>query len=535
LVHTNSLFQRPENYETFADLVGNPAAIVAMLHEKVIAESKRKPRRMVARVKHKGAPPNPTVRRPLYNLRRQLVADFAPANAYWKGVDPNGVSTVNLTLLGEPGSGKTTVLGRLLVECKAMSAAFMAQRQKRMVQHFEHNEYSKLMARRPDAGTSAMLRTAGGVAEIVDSPNPKYFKNVMKQLANCDHAIFCVRAGAYAESLRRADTKKGIAGGQCSIMSHCMTAMLESKVHIVCVTQMDAPNVKFAQQKFEECKTAVTATLSKRGYKAEKLIFVPVCALNGDNVCAQSKAMAWWKGFEVTAKKQTYKGATLKEAIDAVSQINALRRDKRAQLSPKLFVTGKYKVRGVGDVVQCAVVEGAVRVGDELKFVPSNVTGTVTSMERSFRAAKEAMPGDSLSIKLKFAKGTVKDVLVGDVAVSPKETLIKKGVEVRALVFVPQTGCVKRIRVGFRSHLYIGCDHRPCVVKAINWKKGKSTSGAEKKKPQYVEAGDQAEVVLTLCKSMAVAKFDDCKAVGRFTTVTCNAPVMYGKILLRTS
>lgn len=532
-VHTNSLFQRAENYEALADLVRNPSAIVAQLHEKVIAESKRKPRRMVARVKHKGAAPNPTVRSRHNNLRRQLIADFAPANAYWKDCDPNAVPTLNLTLLGEHGAGKTTLLGRLLVECKAMSPAFMARRQKGRDVHFEHNEFSKLIARPPYAGTCAALRTAVGVAEIVDSPNPKYFKNVLKQFANCDAVIFCVRAGAYAESLRRADTKKGVRGGQCSVISHAMTALLESKVHIVCVTQMDAPNVKFAQKAFEECKTAVSATLSKRGFKPEKLIFVPVCALSaageGGNVCAPSKAMPWFKGFEVTHKKQTFSGATLKEAIDAVSQMNALRRDKRAQLSPKMLVTGKYSVRGVGAVVQCAVSEGAVRVGDEIKFVPSNATGKIVSMERSFRAAKEAMPGDSLSIQVKFSTGAAKDVLVGDMGVSVKEAQVTKREEVRALVFVPQTGCVKRIRVGFRSHLFLGSDHRPCLVKAIAWKK--KGDGAEQKKPLFIEAGDSAEVVLTLTKSMAVAKYDECKVAGRFVTVTCNAPVMYGKIL----
>ena len=282
---------------------------------------------------------NPEKRRAHRNLRRQLVADFAHNMSRYGDLD--SAPTVNLTLLGEPGSGKSTLLGRLLVGSQALSKG------------------TELLERQPSEAMPALVRTADGVAQIIDTPSPRYFKNALKQLVGCDHVILCVRAKHYAESGQRADRKKGVVNGQCVVMGHCMCALIESKVHIVCVTQMDAPGVAFAAKQFEQCKTAVLHTLGKRGYKRENLIFIPVCALNvgsdGGNVCAANTShMAWFKGFEVTGEKQTFSGKTLRDAIDVVSRINALKRNRRAKLPLRMLVTGKYQVKGVGDIVQGA-------------------------------------------------------------------------------------------------------------------------------------------------------------------------------------
>ena len=197
-------------------------------------------------------------------------------------------------------------------------------------------------------------------------------------------------------------------------------------------------------------------------------------------------------------------------------------------MSRKLLVTGKYEVKGVGNIVQGVVLAGAFGVGDEFKFVPSLVSAKVESLQRGFRASEQALPGDTVSMMLKLA-GTAKaaDVMVGDMAVAAEDGNIKSCRELRALVFVPQTGCVKRIRAGFRSHIFLGSDHQPCVVKEIEWKNSRSVDDAKAKEARF----GGAEVVLTLDRAMAVAKFADCKRVGRFVTVTCNAPVMYGKVM----
>ena len=199
-----------------------------------------------------------------------------------------------------------------------------------------------------------------------------------------------------------------------------------------------------------------------------------------------------------------------------------------------MFVTAKYTVKDVGDIVQGAVVEGEFNVGDEIKFLPSRVSGTIRSMQRFYRATTRALPGDTVSMKVKLeAPSEAADVRVGDIAVLPQEKKLENCLQIRAHVFVVQTRCVhdRRIRVGFRSMIYIGCDHQMCVVQNIEWKKERSTGNSVQENPLFVEAGDDAQLVLTLNHPMAVSKFDDCKIDGRFVTVTHNMPVMYGKVL----
>ena len=66
---------------------------------------------------------------------------------------------------------------------------------------------------------------------------------------------------------------------------------------------------------------------------------------------------------------------------------------------------------------------------------------------------------------------------------------------------------------------------------SIDFKKGKSTSGAKVDSPPFVEAGDQAVVWFEPHKPLYVEKFEDCPGLGRIAVMESNSLVMLGKIL----
>jgi len=196
-----------------------------------------------------------------------------------------------------------------------------------------------------------------------------------------------------------------------------------------------------------------------------------------------------------------------------------------------MLISGKSKIKGIGDVIHGSVLEGTLNIGDEIRFIPSNVTAKIKSLQKYFNDVKQAIPGDHVAMTLKVSSKTTKDIIVGDVACSDKEKAIRSTKEITALVFVCGTEIVKRIRTGYRSHLFLGCDHVSCSVKEIKWKIGaKSTNNKKVDKPMFIEPGDQSQIVLTLQKAVAISKYDDFKTLGRFVSVVGTSPVFYGKV-----
>ena len=222
-------------------------------------------------------------------------------------------------------------------------------------------------------------------------------------------------------------------------------------------------------------------------------------------------------------------------------------------------VSGVYKIKGVGDVITGRVEQGSIAPGVTVKFYPTGCGGKAFSLEMHHKNVEKAQCGDNVGVNV---KGLNKDNMphVGDVMaiddakVDPDPP--KQAVSFTALVFVQDhpgklahaklekqkpkakggkgaksTEVTEVYKGGFTPSIHIRTAKAPCQMVAIKWKMGKSTSNVKVEDPQFIEAGDQAEVVFHPKLPIVVAAFDECKPLGRIAAMDSNSLIMLGKVV----
>merc|ERR1712226_1715278 len=108
--------------------------------------------------------------------------------------------------------------------------------------------------------------------------------------------------------------------------------------------------------------------------------------------------------------------------------------------------------------------------------------------------------------------------------------------EFKAAVFVQdhpgQLRCANNEgKGGFTPSIHVRTAKAPCQMMKILWKRGKSTSNVKVDDPQFIEAGDEAEVVFKPKMPICVDAYDVCKPLGRMAAMDSNSLIMLGRVL----
>lgn len=201
---------------------------------------------------------------------------------------------------------------------------------------------------------------------IADCPgHEQYTRNMATGASNCDLAIVMI------------DARYGV---QTQTKRHSyIAALLGIKHLIVAVNKMDL--IDFSQDEYRKIKEEY------RKFSTELNIpdvrFVPISALNGDNVVNRSEAMDW------------YPGATLMGLLDTVK----IDDDKNIEdfRFPVQYVTRpNLDFRGF-----CGTVAGGViNIGDVITTLPSGKTSSVKSIVTADGELESAFVGQAVTITL---------------------------------------------------------------------------------------------------------------------------------------
>jgi len=374
---------------------------------------------------------------------------------------------------------------------------------------------------------------------IIDAPGHRDFiKNMISGASQADVALLMVPAnkGGFETSIQKGNHKKGEVQGQTRQHARLLHLLGVEQV-IVGVNKMDAPSVKFAQDRFKEIKSEVSKMLTKIGFKTKKIPFVPMSGWTGDNLVEESTNpdFAWYKGFKVKPKKKEVEGKTLLDALNKVVHV-----PKRPTKKPfRMPVSGVYKIKGVGDVITGRIEQGTLKPGVVAAFAPTGVEGKAFSIEMHHKTVEKAGPGDNVGVNV---KGLSKENMpkVGDVMYvegEAKDDSPPAAAETfRAAVFVQDhPGQLKAANDqglgGFTPSIHVRTAKAPCQLLKILWKRGKSTSNAKVEDPMYIEAGDEAEVVFKPKGPLCVDAYDVCKPLGRMAAMDSNSLIMLGRVL----
>jgi bifunctional enzyme CysN/CysC len=191
---------------------------------------------------------------------------------------------------GSVDDGKSTLIGRLLYDCKLIyedQLALIEEDSKRVGTQGDKIDLALLvdgLAAEREQGITIdvayrFFSTDKRKFIVADTPgHEQYTRNMATGASTADLAIILIdaRQGVMTQTRRHS----------------FITSLLGIRHIVVAVNKMDL--VGYSQKRFEEIRQDYLSFVEEFGFTS--IEFIPVSALNGDNVMTPSKAMSWFSG-----------------------------------------------------------------------------------------------------------------------------------------------------------------------------------------------------------------------------------------------
>jgi sulfate adenylyltransferase subunit 1 len=297
-------------------------------------------------------------------------------------IDTAGYLDMDLLRFSTAGSvddGKSTLIGRLMYDTKSI---------------FEDQieAVEKSSKNRGDEHVNLALLTDGLKAEreqgitidvayryfatpkrkfiIADTPgHVQYTRNMVTGASNVNLAIILI------------DARKGVI--EQTKRHSFIASLLQIKHVIVCINKMDL--VDYKEEVFEQIKKDYLSFDAK--LEIPDIRFIPISALNGDNVVDKSENMDWYKGPSLLWTLENVQVASDRDLIDGRFPVQWVIRPQSNE---------HHDFRGYAGLVS----GGIFRKGEEVVVLPSGFTTKIKSIETMDGELKEAFPPMSVAMTL---------------------------------------------------------------------------------------------------------------------------------------
>jgi sulfate adenylyltransferase subunit 1 len=281
---------------------------------------------------------------------------------------------------GNVDDGKSTLIGRLLYDSKSISTDIIETLTRQSKSTGVDTEIDLalltdgLRAEREQGITIDVaykyFTTEKRKFIIADTPgHAQYTRNMFTGASNADLAIILI------------DARNGITD---QTKRHSIISAILGIPHIlICVNKMDL--VEYKESVFEEIKIDYLQFSKKIGL--EKISFIPVSALAGDNVVKSSENLAWFKGESLFEFLENVPVAEEKDQKEARLQVQYIIRPQTDEL---------HDYRGYAG----SVLSGSLRKGDRVQILPLDVSTTIEKIEKFQIEVEEAKEGDPIVIHL---------------------------------------------------------------------------------------------------------------------------------------
>ncbi len=253
-------------------------------------------------------------------------------------------SLLRVLACGSVDDGKSTLLGRLLIDTESVPADVLAEAGD------PARLFDGLIAEREQGITIDVayryFSTPHRSFVVADAPgHEQYLRNMVTGASVSDLALVLV------------DVRHGV---RPQTRRHALIASLLGIRHLVLVVnKMDL--VDYREDAFAAVASEFRAFCARLA--APDVQCVPVAALAGDNVVHRSERMSWYDGPTVAHVLESVQVATGRNAVDLRVPIQCVARD----------ATGMRWYQGT-------VASGVLRVGDEVTVLPSGQRAMVAAM-----------------------------------------------------------------------------------------------------------------------------------------------------------
>lgn len=305
------------------------------------------------------------------------------------------MNVLKIATAGSVDDGKSTLIGRLLYDTKSLTEdklEAIAKSSKK--KGFDYLDFSLatdgLVAEREQGITIDVAHIYFSTAKrsyiIADTPgHVEYTRNMVTGASTSQVSIILI------------DARNGVI--EQTYRHFFINNLLRVKDVIIAVNKMDL--VDYSQEKFEVIKTEIEELSKKSGYKNQNLTFIPISALNGDNVVTASTKIDWYKGETLLEHLEKTDAQDVFEKGKARFPVQSVIRPKMEQYHDFRGYAGKL----YGDDLS---------VGETITVLPSMTQTKVKEIHFFDQTFDKAERGSSITLTLE-----------NDVNVSRGDMLVK--------------------------------------------------------------------------------------------------------------
>lgn len=406
---------------------------------------------------------------------------------------------INLVVIGHVDHGKSTMMGHFLYLMGVVDERTIEKYRKEAAEigreSWAYAWILDTLKEERERGltidpTYTKFETEKYYFTLIDCPGHRDFiKNMISGTSQADAAVLVVSA-------KPNEFEAGFSKGGQTREHAILARILGIRSLIVCVNKMDA--VDYKKEAYDYIKDELGKFLKQVGFNLDKIPFVPVSGLKGDNLTVRSNNMPW------------YTGPSLKEALDMYVEPPPQPIDK-----PLRIPIGKVvKITGVGTVATGRVATGVLKPGDKIVINPPEIKTIATSVEMHHEKLEAAYPGDNIGVNLKGV--AVTDIKRGDVIghETNPPTVVGPGIA-RVLARVSIIWHPTSIAAGYTPVLH--AHTLQMAVRFVKLKAKYDPSGAKvEDEPAFIKSGDTADVIIEPIKKCVLEKAAEFPQLGRF-------------------
>ncbi len=341
---------------------------------------------------------------------------------------------LRFTTAGSVDDGKSTLIGRLLYDSKSIFEDQMDQvKQSSERKGLSHTDLALLTDGLKDEREQGItidvayryFATPKRKFIIADTPGHiQYTRNMVTGASTANVALILI------------DARNGVVEQTCR---HSIIASLLQIPHIiVCINKMDL--VDYDQEAFEKIQVDFEHFAAK--LDVQDVRFIPISALNGDNVVHRSDAMSWYEGSTLLHTLENIHVASDQNHIDCRFPVQTVIRPKNDAYHDYRGYAGR-------------IAGGIFKSGDEVVVLPSGFESKIKSIDTFDGPVEEAFAPMSVTLTLEDNI----DVGRGDMIVrTNNRPEVKQDIEVM-LCWLNQTGPRPRAKYVVK--------HTTCDMKAM--------------------------------------------------------------------
>ncbi|CAL2076519.1 sulfate adenylyltransferase subunit 1 [Tenacibaculum sp. 190524A05c] len=401
------------------------------------------------------------------------------------------MNVLKIATAGSVDDGKSTLIGRILYDTNSLTEdKLQAIEEKSRQRGFDYLDFSLatdgLVAEREQGITIDVAHIYFSTAKtsfiIADTPGHiEYTRNMVTGASNSKASIILV------------DARNGVV--EQTYRHFFINNLLQVKEVVVAVNKMDL--VDYSEEKFNQIKGEIEYLAEKSDYKNQKITFIPISALKGDNVVNPSSNIDWYSGKSLL---EYLEGLNLEEKEDdaqARFPVQSVIRPKTDEFHDYRGYAGK-------------LYGGNLAVGDKVTVLPSAIESTIKSINFFDQEFNEVKGGSSFTLTLE-----------DDINVSRGDMIVKAGEEPQITKQLEATICwMDKSPLQASDKYYIKHGVNDAQVKITSLENIIHTDFSGKdENPSKLSLNEIGKVQLKLSKPLLVDSYKENKSNGAFILI----------------